>query len=371
MKYNKPFDQSDPNAPYNNGNPATGTDGSIPPAEAIEYPQREIVNVIQWAFDHHYIDKQGVPCAAPTNLDLEQLRKAIQGMILAEFPTGGPTQTPITVLTANAFSYINPVTGSDTAYDGSQATVSGTKGPFATIARGLSEMTKYNLNGFKYSIFCADGTYSQQVIACPIQNGSGTVALVGNNANPAACVISSTLGSCLTLFGSGANYTVDGFRFVAQGAAKSGDKNACIWVNGSCILSMVSGSRNEFAATSNSAPHLCAQNGGNIGYGGNITISGGAAAHMEATNGIITTGEPPSDNVTITGAQNYTVAFLNCDTIGQIHFHALSMTGAGSVTGKQYSVQSNGIIQWGTSAGATPPGNTAGTTASGGQFIPF
>ena len=46
MKYNQPYGVSDPNAPYINGNPTTGTMGSIPPAASIEYPQREIVNVI-------------------------------------------------------------------------------------------------------------------------------------------------------------------------------------------------------------------------------------------------------------------------------------------------------------------------------------
>ena len=48
MLYNQPFGITDPNAPYINGNPNTGTMGSIPPALSIEHPQREIVKVIQW-----------------------------------------------------------------------------------------------------------------------------------------------------------------------------------------------------------------------------------------------------------------------------------------------------------------------------------
>jgi hypothetical protein len=46
MKYTQPFGVTDPNASYINGNPATGTAGSIPPGAAIEAPQREIVNCI-------------------------------------------------------------------------------------------------------------------------------------------------------------------------------------------------------------------------------------------------------------------------------------------------------------------------------------
>lgn len=70
MQYNQPFDQqSNPNAPYTNGNPATGTQGSIVPAAAVEYPQREIVNSV--------LD---VGLATPSNGDLHQLSAAIRFM---------------------------------------------------------------------------------------------------------------------------------------------------------------------------------------------------------------------------------------------------------------------------------------------------
>jgi hypothetical protein len=71
MKYNAPYGVSDPNAPYINGNPSTGTMGSIPPAASIEYPQREIVNIIE-----------ATALAAPDNADLHQLAKAIQSQKL-------------------------------------------------------------------------------------------------------------------------------------------------------------------------------------------------------------------------------------------------------------------------------------------------
>jgi hypothetical protein len=50
VQYNQPFDQpSNPNAPYIDGNPAAGIQGSIVPAASIEYPQREIMNALQAA----------------------------------------------------------------------------------------------------------------------------------------------------------------------------------------------------------------------------------------------------------------------------------------------------------------------------------
>ena len=44
MKYYQPYGNGDANAPFINGNPAAGIQGSIVPAGAVEFPQREIVN---------------------------------------------------------------------------------------------------------------------------------------------------------------------------------------------------------------------------------------------------------------------------------------------------------------------------------------
>src|SRR4029077_9584217 len=47
MKYWQPYGITDPDAPYINGDPSIGRQGSIPPAGSIEQDQREIVNVIK------------------------------------------------------------------------------------------------------------------------------------------------------------------------------------------------------------------------------------------------------------------------------------------------------------------------------------
>jgi hypothetical protein len=78
MKYEQPYGVSDPNAAYINGNPSTGTMGSIPPAASIENPQREIVNTIA---------DTGI--ITPADTDLHQLAKAIQsGQLNFKHDTG-------------------------------------------------------------------------------------------------------------------------------------------------------------------------------------------------------------------------------------------------------------------------------------------
>jgi hypothetical protein len=66
MQYNPPWNAADPNASYVDGVPPTGVEGSVIPAAALEYTQREIVNFI--------LKSQ----LGPTNSDLVQLARSVQ-----------------------------------------------------------------------------------------------------------------------------------------------------------------------------------------------------------------------------------------------------------------------------------------------------
>lgn len=78
MRYQQPFDNpGNPNAPYVNGNPATGTSGSIPSAEALEHHQRELVHLISYANTVN----PGAGVGVPTEADLQQVRKAVEALI--------------------------------------------------------------------------------------------------------------------------------------------------------------------------------------------------------------------------------------------------------------------------------------------------
>ena len=87
MKYHQPFGVSDPNAPYINGDPTIGQLGSIPPAESIEYPQREIINFIELTGE------------LPTDADLAQLARAAQSGVLNYAADIGTQNQMLCVLT--------------------------------------------------------------------------------------------------------------------------------------------------------------------------------------------------------------------------------------------------------------------------------
>jgi hypothetical protein len=66
MKYAQPFGIADPNAPYINDDQGKGIDGSVPGAECVEYPMREIEHLIK--------NSQQIP----TDDDLEQVTRAVR-----------------------------------------------------------------------------------------------------------------------------------------------------------------------------------------------------------------------------------------------------------------------------------------------------
>jgi hypothetical protein len=82
MQYTQPYGNVNPNASYVNGNPATGTPGSIIPAAAVEAAQREIINCITQA---------GL---SPDPANLTQLWQAILGF--------GGTLRPAAIVTLSS-----------------------------------------------------------------------------------------------------------------------------------------------------------------------------------------------------------------------------------------------------------------------------
>jgi hypothetical protein len=79
MKYQAPYGVEDPDAPYINGNPSIGVQGSIPPAAAFEQPLRELDN---------FIEKSGF---TPTDDDLMQIIRSVRRQFVNFAIDTGPT----------------------------------------------------------------------------------------------------------------------------------------------------------------------------------------------------------------------------------------------------------------------------------------
>lgn len=356
MKYNQPYGVADEvslfDHPYVNGDPSIGRQGSIPPAESIEYDQREIVKVIQWASDNKYVDMNGAPCVAPTNSLLDQLLKALFGIINSK------------ALRADAVSYVNGSTGNDTTLDGTQSTVSGSHGPFATVDRALTEMAKYNIGGYNYNIIVADGTYTKSgPILLPLPNGSGSVNITGNLSTPTNCWFhNSSSGSTFKQL-LGGNYNISGVR-ISNTSLLAGDPTGLIYTLAGQV------SAHHISCSTSAGPHFAAAVNGFCFLFGPMSITGNASCHMLATeNGRCLVDIPSNGVCTIANAVSFSTAFAFAQYLAYCRPTYGSFVNPGNVTGTRYVSSANSIIN-ANGAGATfLPGTIAGSVSNGGLYL--
>jgi hypothetical protein len=93
------------------------------------------------------------------------------------------------------------------------------------------------------------------------------------------------------------------------------------------------------------------------------TVTGSAGYHFNVSKQSML--EVNGVTVTLTAGLAFT-AFALCDQLGFISATTMTYTNGASITGKQYQITANSVIATG---GSVFPGGTAGTVATGGQYI--
>jgi hypothetical protein len=96
----------------------------------------------------------------------------------------------------------------------------------------------------------------------------------------------------------------------------------------------------------------------------NYTISGGGATHLDCSGGFVNAG---AKTVTVTGTPAFATAFVVSRNTGAIV--EFSTTYSGSATGVRYSAATDGVINTFGGGASHFPGNSVGTTATGGQYV--
>ncbi len=182
MKYHAPFGQPDPDASYQNGNPGAGIEGSIPPAEAIEQAQREIVAVIEAA---------GL---TPSDGDLEQLKKALAALHAPAAPTWWRLSAPAVTLVDDIDTQIGSFGASlsrliDTTVNASSGAVTiGTAdagvyvitAAYNTTNQAQEEAIRIVVNGDDYAVAAgcsptADNSFLDQSVSTVVRLAAGDI----------------------------------------------------------------------------------------------------------------------------------------------------------------------------------------------------
>lgn len=219
----------------------------------------------------------------------------------------------------------------------------------------------FDLNNHKVTINVAAGTYTAGISAQGQilgQAGFDKIVINGNTGSPSTYIISVGAAEVAFLAQNNCCYTIQGLHLQASGSGAYG-------VHSAYNSYIACGAGMEFGAFA-SGYHLYADNYGGIVMLTNYTINGAAAYHYFITrSGIIFLGSA-GGTITVSGTPAFTT-FAQVSDLGELFCE--SNTFSGSATGTRYSVTINGVIDTPGGGASYFPGNVAGSTATGGQYI--
>lgn len=251
-------------------------------------------------------------------------------------------------LTANRTYYVR-TDGSDS--NTGLANTSG--GAFLTLQKAVNVVAALDISTFTVTVQVGDGTYTAGVtLKDPV--GAGSCVLQGNTTTPSNVVISTTSADAITADGGSKLWTITGFKLQTT-------------TSGSGLVAK--GKSKVIAAKVDHGAaaifHIWALEGAQINLTDSYTISGGAAAHIRGSGqgSIFMT---PSKTVTLSGTPAFT-NFVNISLLS--YLEANSIAYSGSATGARYSAQSNAVINTNSGGASYFPGNSAGATVTGAQYL--
>lgn len=247
-------------------------------------------------------------------------------------------------------TYYVATTGSDIANDGLSS-----GSPFLTVQKAVNAASMLDFNGFTVTIQVAAGTYADRVVVNGVNLGLidfNSLVIQGDVSTPANVVFSYSGGGNTISALAGAQVTVKGVRFVGGVNTYHISSQQASYI---AILNC------EFGA---GFAHLYARNGGFVGINGNYTVTGSANCHVLTEFSGRVRGA--STTVTITGTPAFSTAFASAAGLGNIEL--IAMTFSGSATGPRYAATLNGVIYTQGGGASYLPGNSAGSTATGGQY---
>jgi hypothetical protein len=243
--------------------------------------------------------------------------------------------------------------------DGNNGLANSSAGAFLTIQKAIDTAAALDLSIYNVTIQVADGTYTGAVTVTGPWVGSGSVTLQGNTTTPGNVVITTAgAGAAALSVQSGGRLSVTGFKLVSSGTgATAGLKSSGSSISVTGAMDFGAANRQMQAALS-----------GGISFASGVAynISAGAVTHVFCSS----SGNVAIEGCTITttGTVAFSGAFVTSSFLGVVFIDASTFTGA-SATGSRYSISANGVVYTAGAATTYLPGNAAGSTASGGQYV--
>jgi hypothetical protein len=263
-----------------------------------------------------------------------------------------PTPEVREVLIASRTYYVR-TDGSDS----NTGLVDSAGGAFLTIQKALDTVGGLDFSIYDVTIDLGNGTYSTASgNTLKSYVGAGSVIIVGDTATPSNVVVTTTGSSPVNFLASNVvgTYKLRGFQVTSSGSAARGIH--------STVGSYVEIESVDFG--SGFDIQLRASDFGRLLVTGNYSISGGANWHITLVSGFM---RCQSRTVTLTGTPAWAASFIDVSFNGTAVVNGNTYSGA--ATGTRYAVTANGVINTGGAGASYFPGNAAGSTATGGQYI--
>jgi len=275
-----------------------------------------------------------------------RLAKGSDGQVLtlaSGFPSWAAAAGGRTTL-VGATTYYVRTDGSDS--NNGLANTSG--GAFLTITKALAVAGALDCGPYQLTISVQAGTFTA-ALDLPVVLGSLVPILTGVGATT---IISTGASNCITS-SAGAKWQVNSMKLTNTSAV------ACIQVsNGSAV------NFDSLDFGSATTAHMYALSGSFITATGNYAVSGGAAYHI-LNNGYVVVQQR---TITYSNSPAFFSANFYCSNLGYLGAFGMTFTNGGTVTGKRYEVNANGVMYTNAGGASYFPGNSAGSAATGGQY---
>ena len=219
-------------------------------------------------------------------------------------------------------------------------------GAFLTIQKAIDTAYGLDFGIFNITISVQSGTYSGAVSLNGRHTGAGVLTIAGSSAtiDRAGNAIVAT---------NGAQVTINGFTITTSAGH-------CLSASSGARVTF--GASMTFGACANS--HMWIEFGATVTCTAAYTISGNAIRHVILTAG---TWVASSITVTLTGTPAFSGAFLYGQTLSLASLFGITWSGA--ATGVRYGAISNSVINTFGGGATHLPGSSAGSTATGGQYV--
>ncbi|MET3909731.1 hypothetical protein ABID59_004088 [Bradyrhizobium sp. S3.3.6] len=251
--------------------------------------------------------------------------------------------------------------------DSNTGLVNTAAGAFLTIQKAINVAATLDSNNFDVTIQIAQGqgavTFALGTgLVAKSMIGGGSIIIVGDETTPANVVLDCGATNATGLLADATKtvYQVRGIKLTASGAGTSFGLYA---FHGGYIQFQ------NIVIGAGWLQQIRAVDTGLLTATGNFSIAGGASgggagSALAAVAGIIRV-----QGVTITISSGLTFDnFVASNTSGAVLLGSVTWAGS-SFSGARYSLVANGVLNTGGQATTWIPGNAAGTTATGGQYI--